>query len=99
MASTSRGPEVVATIFKVCAVVVLAAGLLAALATGVDLERTTLDTTRGIVVISLSIAGSAIVVSAAVAFFAYVLELLLQIRNAVEVTAEEVMAFDEEGVA
>jgi len=92
----SRGPSLVATVFKVVAVLSLVAGSLSTLVLGLELARETTHQVGNIVGICLGAEGGTILVSAALAFFGYVLDLLVDIRDNTFVTADLALWPDEE---
>lgn len=81
----SRGPEIVAEVFKVVAVLALIAGVLGALAAGLELAKSSSTTTAIDTAVAIALGGA--FTAASISFFGYVLEVLTQIRDATEVSA------------
>ena len=73
-----RGAEVVSSVFKVVALIVLIGGIVASIVTAIELEGHSAN--RGVVV-GVAIGGivGSIVAAASIGFFAYVLDLLMDI--------------------
>lgn len=92
----SRGPEIVAELFKGLALVVLALGLVAAIVTGAVLSQVSDIATKTAVEIACGIVIGSVVSAASLAFFGYGLELLVQMRDNSDVLAELALTEDHE---
>jgi hypothetical protein len=84
----TQGPRAVATVFKVAAFLALLGGMFSSVYTGGNLATSSSLSTGSVISISIGIAIGAILVAAALAFFAYMLELLLDIRESCEILAD-----------
>ncbi|MCU1492827.1 MAG: hypothetical protein JWO62_591 [Acidimicrobiaceae bacterium] len=91
----SHGPEIVATVFKAVAVLMLLSGTISAFAAGIALSSNAGHATA----LALIIEGSAILSAASLGFFAYVLDLLTSIRDNTDVLAELALVEDEDEVS
>lgn len=92
---SSRGPRIVATTFKVLAVIEVVGGSLGALITGLDLGHNSSLSTSGVVGTAAGIEVGAIVVAATLAFFGYVLELLTDMRDDSEIATDLALTPDD----
>jgi TRAP-type C4-dicarboxylate transport system permease small subunit len=82
------GPRTVATVFKVAALLALVGGIVAAMSTAADLSNHSSLSTSGVLGISIGILAGAILLAATLGFFAYMLELVLDIRESCEILAD-----------
>ena len=95
---SGSGAELTALVLKAAAVIVLVGGLIGATVVGAELSNTALSRAADVWT-SVGIAVGSIISAAMFAFFGYSLELFVQIRDAVEATADITIAPDDDEAA
>ena len=85
--------------FRLAAMVVLLAGTVAAVSLGLALSRTTSESVGGLIAIAAAVECGAIVLGAVLGFFAYALELMIDIRDQTRVVAELAFGPEEEALS
>jgi hypothetical protein len=88
----SLGPEIVADVFKVAAVLILCVATISVLVVGLSLRANAGHATE----VELIIEGEGIITAGLLAFFAYVLDLLVSISDSAGVLSDIALA-DEDG--
>lgn len=87
MERASHGPSIVASVFKIFAAVILGIGAAAAWVIWVTLQGPSFSTARAAASCGAIVAG-AVFIAAALSFFGYVLDLLVEIRDAAQISSE-----------